>query len=131
MRQDQLESEGMVEALNTQLKRMEEERAQFLEEKAEREEREKKLDVEVAKCHKFMLQISEESFRQGIRQVAFFHGVAADDRCYDSSNDVVNDKLMPLGGGTDEVMVDNEVEGKVSQAGSVESEPSFEVIIDS
>jgi len=55
-----------------------------------------------------MLRINEESFNQGVRQVAFYHGVPADDERYDSNMDVINDQLMPLGGedakDTDQVM---------------------------
>jgi len=45
-----------------------------------------------------MLKINEESFRQGVRQVAFFHGVPTDDERYDSNMDVMDGRLMPLGG---------------------------------
>jgi len=51
-----------------------------------------------------MLHISEDYFHQGLRQVAFFHGIHAEDTRYDIEKDVVEGKLVPIGGGVDEVM---------------------------
>ena len=56
------------------------------------------LNGEIEKALGFMLRINEESFNQGVRQVAFLHGVPADDSCYNLGKDVINDQLVPLGG---------------------------------
>jgi len=48
------------------------------------------LSAEIEKCQGFMLRVSEESFNQGVRQEAFFHGVPAEDARYDSGMDVVD-----------------------------------------
>jgi len=45
-----------------------------------------------------MLRINEGILNQGVRQVAFFHGVPADDSRYNLGKDVINDQLVPLGG---------------------------------
>ena len=55
------------------------------------------LTAQVEQLQGFMLSIDEESFRQGVRRVAFFHGVPVDDERYDSNMDVVDGRLMPLG----------------------------------
>ncbi len=55
------------------------------------------LTAQVEQLQGFMLSINEQSFRQGVRQVAFFHGVPDDDERYDSNMDVVDGRLMPLG----------------------------------
>jgi len=57
----------------------------------------KLLSAQVEQLQGFMLRINEESFRQGVRRVAFFHGVPDDDERYDSNMDVVGGRLMPLG----------------------------------
>jgi len=55
-----------------------------------------------------MLCINEENFNQGVHQVAFFHGMPADDSRYDLGKDIVNGQLVPLKGeeveDTDQVM---------------------------
>ena len=59
------------------------------------------------------MRVSEESFNQGVRQVAFFHGVLAEDSWYDLEKDVVNSQLVPLGEGTDnsnQTMEDQSIE---------------------
>jgi len=56
------------------------------------------LNAQVEQLQGFMLKINEESFNQGVRQVAFYHGVPADDERYDSNMDVVDGRLMSLGG---------------------------------
>jgi len=66
----------------------------------------KGLSVEMEKCQKFMLRINEESFNQGIRHAAFFHGIPAEDSRYDLGKDVVNSQLMSLGGNVDHTMKD-------------------------
>ena len=54
------------------------------------------LTAQIEQLQGFMLSINEQSFRQGVQQVAFFHGVPADDERYDSNMDVVDGRLMPL-----------------------------------
>jgi len=54
------------------------------------------LTAQIEQLQGFMLSINEQSFRQGVRQVAFFHGVPDDDERYDSNMDVVDGQLMPL-----------------------------------
>jgi len=63
------------------------------------------LIAQIEQLQGFMLSINEQSFRQGVRQVAFFHGVPDDDERYDSNMDVVDGRLMPLG---DEEAEENE-----------------------
>jgi len=60
------------------------------------------LNAEIEKCQGFMLRINEESFNQGLRQAAFFHGIPADDSRYDLGKDVVNDRLVSLGEDADD-----------------------------
>jgi len=72
------------------------------------------LSSQVEQLQGFMLSINEESFNQGARQVAFYHGVSADDERYDSNMDVVDGRLVPLGGeeakDIDQLMEDPTVE---------------------
>ena len=60
-----------------------------------------------------MLRINEESFYQGVRHAAFFHGVLTEDSRYNLEKDVVNGELVPLRGGADQVMEDQQT--KVAQ----------------
>jgi len=61
--------EGLTKNLEAQLK--------------EGADREEALKAEVAKCHDFMLRISEEYFRLGIQQAACLHGAPLEDDRYD------------------------------------------------
>ncbi len=62
-------------------------------------DREEALKAEVAKCHDFMLRISEEYFRLGIQQVACLHGAPLEDDRYDIEKIVVDGKLVPTNPG--------------------------------
>ena len=73
--------EGLTKNLEAQLK--------------EGADREEALKAEVAKCHDFMLRISEEYFRLGIRQAACLHGAPLEDDRYDIEKIVVDGKLVP------------------------------------
>ena len=53
------------------------------------------MKAEVAKCHDFMLHISEEYFRLGIQQGACLHGAPLEDDRYDLEKMVVDGKLVP------------------------------------
>ena len=110
MRQDNAATEKAQQALRAKLATVEAEKAELAKEKAEAEERGKTLFVEVEKCHAFMLCISEECFHQGLRQTTFFHGIPTEDSCYDLDKDVVDGKLVPIGGNADATM--EEVEGR-------------------
>ena len=67
------------------------------------------LNAQVKQLQGFMLSINEESFKQGVRQVAFFHGVPADNERYDSNMDVVDGQLMPLGGEDNDQPMDDPI----------------------
>lgn len=86
------------------------ERDSLMEEKTRLTTEKESLDAKIDQYQGFMLRVSEESFNQGVRQVAFFHGVSAEDSWYDPNKDVVNDLLVPLGGedaeDVDQVMED-------------------------
>jgi len=56
------------------------------------------LNAEIEKYQGYMLHINAESFNQGVRRVAFFHGVSGDNLRYDLGKDVVNGQLVSLGG---------------------------------
>jgi len=56
------------------------------------------LSAEIEQCQDFMLRVSEEKFNQGVRQIAFFHGVLVEDTRYDSGMDVVDGQLVLLEG---------------------------------
>jgi len=99
MRQhDRLAKEDQ-EGLKDTLTKLTAEWDQLLSEKANAAAREESLNAELEKCQGFMLQVSEESFNQGVRQVAYYHDVPSDDPQYDLCMDAVDGKLMPLGGG--------------------------------
>jgi len=69
------------------------------------------LNSQIEKYQGYMLHINEEIFNQGVRQVAFFHDVPAEDSRYDLGMDVVNGQLVPLGGAdADQVIADPTVE---------------------
>ena len=72
-------------------------RAEAIKEQEKLAAEKESLIAQVEELQGFMLSINEQSFRQGVRQVAFFHGVPSDDERYDSNMDVVDDHLMPLG----------------------------------
>jgi len=107
---------------------MEAEKAELAKEKVEAEEREKELSTEVEKCHAFMLRISEDFFHQSLRQVAFYHGVPVEDPRYDLDKDVVDGKLVPIGGNIDTPMKDAGGENVITP--QAELEPSFEEILE-
>jgi len=86
------------EALKTALAEMTAERNLLKKEKDGLTIEKESLNAEIEQCQSFMLRVSEESFNQGVRQVAFFHGVSADDSRYDPGMDVVDGRLVPLGG---------------------------------
>ncbi|XP_068472816.1 uncharacterized protein [Phaseolus vulgaris] len=86
------------EALKTALAEMTTERNLLKREKDGLMVEKKSLTAEIEQCQSFMLRVSEESFNQGVRQVAFFHGVPTDDDRYDPGMDVVDGRLVPLGG---------------------------------
>jgi len=96
MRQDQMAAEEVQEALKSEHARVEAERNQLLKEKVDAKEKEKTLVAEMEKCHSFMLRINEEIFWQGVRQVAFYNGVSANEPRYDLNKDVLYEKLVPL-----------------------------------
>jgi len=56
---------------------------------------EEALKAEVAKCHDFMLHISEEYFRLDIQQAVCLHGAPLEDDRYDIEKMVVDGKLVP------------------------------------
>jgi len=85
------------EALKATLAKVMAERDHLMQEKANLTADKESLNVEIEKFQGFMLRINEESFNQGVRQVAFFHGVPTDDSRYDLGKDVVNGQLVPLG----------------------------------
>jgi len=76
-----------------------------------------------------MFHISEEYFHQGLRQAAFFHGIPAKDARYDIEKDVVEGKLVSVGGGADEEMKEAGGEGE-SDTPYNKPKPSFEEIIE-
>jgi len=86
------------EALNVTLNQVMAERADAVKAKEELTADKESLSSQVEQLQGFMLSINEESFKQGVRQVAFYHGVPVDDERYDSNMDVIDGKLMPLGG---------------------------------
>jgi len=55
------------------------ERDSLMEEKTRLTTEKESLDAKIDQYQGFMLRVSEESFNQGVRQVAFFHGVSAED----------------------------------------------------
>ena len=85
------------EALKITLEEVTVERADAIKEQERLAAEKELLTAQVEQLQGFMLSIDEESFRQGVRQVAFFHGVPVDDERYDSNMDVVDGRLMPLG----------------------------------
>jgi len=86
------------EALKATLTKVMAERDDLVKEKDGLAADNESLNSQVEQLQGFMLRINEESFNQGVRQVAFYHGVSADDSRYDSGMDVINGQLMPLGG---------------------------------
>jgi len=86
------------ETLKATLTEVMAERADAVKAKEELVVAKESLGAQVEQLQGFMLKINEESFKQGVRQVAFFHGVPANDEQYDSNMDVVDGQLMPLGG---------------------------------
>jgi len=74
------------------------ERDDMTKEKAKMTAEKDSLQVEIEKYQGYMLRINEESFNQGVRQVAYFHGVLANDSRFDLGKDIVNGELVPLGG---------------------------------
>jgi len=134
MRQVSLEGQEAKRALTV---KMEVERAEHEKENVKREkeeveaeEREKTLSTEVKKCQSFMLRITDDYFHQGLRQVAFFHGIPIEDSRYDIEKDVVEGKLVTINRGVDEVMKDANGEGENVFAPQNESEPSFEELFE-
>jgi len=53
-----------------------------------------------------MLHISEDYFHPGLRQTAFYHGIPVEDPQYDLDQDVIDSKLVPIGGNADTPMED-------------------------
>jgi len=94
------------ETLKATLTKVMAERDLLVKEKADAEAKGESLAAEVEKCQEFMLQ----NFYQGVRQTSFFHGVPSEDWWYDLEKDVVNGQLVPLGGGADHVMEDQQTE---------------------
>jgi len=86
------------EALKVALNQVMAEQAEAIKEQEKMAADKESLNAQVEQLQGFMLKINEESFNQGVRQVAFYHGVSADDERYDSNMDVVDGRLMPLGG---------------------------------
>jgi len=85
------------EALKVTLGQVMTERADAVKEKEELAADKESLSAQVEQLQGFMLSINEESFNQGVRQVAFYHGVSADEPRYDSGMDVINGQLLHLG----------------------------------
>jgi len=98
------------ETLKATLTKVMGERDLLVKEKADAEAKGESLAAEVEKCHEFMLHINEESFYQGIQQAAFFHDVRSEDSRYDLEKDMVNGQMVPLGGGVDHVIEDQQTE---------------------
>jgi len=97
-------------ALKVTLSQVMAERADAVKEKEELAVDKESLRAQVEQLQGFMLSINEESFNQGVRQVAFYHGIPADDPRYDSGMDVINGQIMPLGGeDAEDVDQENEV----------------------
>jgi len=86
------------EALKVTLTQVMAERADAVKEQERLAANKDSLNAQVEQLQGFMLSINEESFKQGVQQVAFFHGMPTDDERYDSNMDVVDGRLMPLGG---------------------------------
>jgi len=106
---------------------IEAEKAELAKGKVEAKEREEALSVEVEMCHTFMLRRSEDYFHQELRQSALYHGIPLKDPQYDLDQDVVDGKLVPIGGNADNPMEDKGGENVVPQA---EPELSFEEILE-
>jgi len=102
------------EALKATLAKVMAERDNLMKEKVGLTTEKESFSAEIEKYQEFMLRVSEESFNQGVHQVAFFHGVSADDSRYDLGKDIVNGELVPFGGedaeDVDQVMDDPIVE---------------------
>jgi len=86
-------------------------------------DREEALKAEVAKCHDFMLRISEEYFRLGIQQVACLHGAPLEDDRYDIEKIVVDGKLVPTNSG------DNMNEEAEAETPGPQPDASFEELM--
>jgi len=108
MRRDELAAKELQETLKAQLTKVEVERDHLMKEKVNVKAKEKSLIVEIEKCQEFMLKINEESFYQGIRQAAFYHGVLMEDHRYDVNKDVVNGELVSLGGNAKNAIKEDE-----------------------
>ncbi|KAK7335424.1 hypothetical protein VNO80_27261 [Phaseolus coccineus] len=63
----------------------------------------------------------------GVRQVAFFHSAPENDPHYDVDKDVINGRLVPLGGDVDALMENKDEADCVEKIGP---SPSFEEIIE-
>ena len=96
------------EALKATLNKVMTERDDVVKAKEELIADKESLSSQVEQLQGFMLSINEESFNQGVRQVAFYHDVPVDDERYESNMDVIGGQLMPLGGeeakDTDQIM---------------------------
>jgi len=117
MRQDNIAAERAQEALNVEMATIETEKVKLVKEKVEAEEREKTLSAEVKRCHSFMLRITEECFQQGLRQTAFYHDVPTVDPRYDLDKDVVDGKLVQIGGNVHTTMEEAKGEENVVNSG--------------
>ena len=67
------------ETLKAMVTKLTAEQDELVQEKADLTTEKESLNVEIEKCQGFILRINEESFNQGLRQAAFFHGIPADD----------------------------------------------------
>ncbi|KAK7353939.1 hypothetical protein VNO80_19395 [Phaseolus coccineus] len=72
------------------------------------------LRAELAKFGVEKDQLMREK-AEGVRQVAFYHGVPIDDSRYDISMDVIDGKLVPLSEGVDTMMEENKEEDEMTK----------------
>jgi len=122
MCQDNVAAKKAQQALKSEVEAV---KAELAKEKAEAGEREKTLSTEMEKCHSFMLCISEDCFHQGLRQTTFYHSVPTEDPRYDMDQDVVDWKLVPIGGNADTSMKET-AGGENAINPQAEPKPSFE-----
>jgi len=104
------------EVLKATLAKVMAERDQLLKEKDEAEAKGESLAAEMEKCQECMMRINEESFNQGLRQIALFHGIPVEDSRYDLGKDVVNGQLMSLGKNADYTKEDIQENAQPSEA---------------
>ena len=129
MHQDQVAAERAQDALKVEVARVEAGKAKLIEKKVEVEKKEKALSAEVEKCHSFLLRICEECFWQGVWKATFYYNIPAEEPLYDLDKDVINGKLVPIGGEVYSTMEETKERENVVN-NQTELKPSFEDIIE-